>query len=136
MTYHRNGIGALIMENPVPGLTITVTGPFDQAEISLSTFTGPLVVFIPEDARLFPEGTVYAILGADPEEPAWSGDKISAGECPEDAQDYQQLPNLTVEVPKSALERFADQTTLLRYQTIGESSVPLSSAPISLTINR
>ncbi len=123
------------MENPVPELNIPINGPSDQAQISLCTFTGPLVVSIPSNARLFAEGMVYAILGADPENPAWEGAKISAGELQEDTDEYQQLSNLKVEVPKKVLERFKNQTIQLRYQTIGESSLPFSSGQISLTIN-
>ncbi len=123
------------MENPVPELNIPINGPSDQAQISLCTFTGPLVLSIPSNARLFAEGMVYAILGADPENPAWKGAKISAGELQEDTDQYQQLSNLKVEVPKKVLERFKNQTIQLRYQTIGESSLPFSSGQISLTIN-
>lgn len=124
------------MENPVPGLNIPIIGPFDQAEVTLATFTGPLVVSIPNDAKLFPEGKVYAILGPDTENPAWTGTAVNAGEWRDDEEEYQQYANLKVEVPKTALEQFANQTTLLRYQTIGESSMPVSSEPISLTISR
>ncbi|QDG58682.1 hypothetical protein [Pseudomonas sp. NIBRBAC000502773] len=124
------------MENPVPGLNIPVTEPFYQAEVSLSKFTGPLVASIPNDAKLFPEGTVYAILGADPEEPAWRGAKVNAGRWQASTGQYQQSANLKVEIPKEALERFTNQTTLLRYQTIGESSMSVSSEPISLTISK
>ncbi|WP_339528938.1 hypothetical protein [Pseudomonas mucidolens] len=46
------------------------------------------------------------------------------------------MKHLEVKVPKSDLAPFANQTTLLRYQSIGESGVPISSEPISLTINR
>ncbi|MBD8194709.1 hypothetical protein IFR35_26925 [Pseudomonas fluorescens] len=123
------------MENPVPDLNIPINGASDQAQISLCAFTGPLVISIPSNARLFAEGTVYAILGADPENPDGVGAKISAGEWQEDTEQYQQLSNLKVEVPKKVLERFKNQTIPLRYQTIGESSIPFSSHPISLTIN-
>ncbi|RMT85378.1 hypothetical protein ALP39_03635 [Pseudomonas marginalis pv. marginalis] len=123
------------MENPVPELNIPINGPSDQAQISLCTFTGPLVVSIPNNARLFAEGMVYAIMGADPENPDWEGDKIIAGESQEDTDQYQQLSNLKVEVPKKVLERFKNQTIPLRYQTIGESSLTRSSDQISLTIN-
>jgi len=123
------------MENPVPELNIPINGPSDQAQISLCTFRGPLVVSIPNTARLFAEGMVYAILGADPENPAWKGAKISAGELQEDTDQYQQLSNLKVEVPKKILELFKNQTIPVSYQTIGESSLTRSSDQISLTIN-
>ncbi|VVM66261.1 hypothetical protein PS664_01554 [Pseudomonas fluorescens] len=123
------------MENPVPDLNIPINGPSDQAQISLCTFTGPLVVSIPNNARLFAEGMVYAILGADPENPDWEGDKIIAGESQEGTDQYQQLSNLKVEVPKKVLERFKNQTIPVSYQTTGESSLARSSDQISLTIN-
>ncbi|KAA8560651.1 hypothetical protein FX985_00701 [Pseudomonas extremaustralis] len=122
------------MTNPVPGLNIPIKGPFDQAEVSLSTFTGPLVVSIPNDAELFLRGTVYAILGLDSEKPAWEGAKIKAGEWQKNTEQYQRLSNLKVEVPKQDLLQFKNQTTQLRYQTIGESSIRVISEPISLTI--
>ncbi|VVN55318.1 hypothetical protein PS687_01905 [Pseudomonas fluorescens] len=123
------------MENPVPGLNIPVNGPSNQAQISLCTFTCPLVVSIPNNACLFAEGMVYAILGADPENPEWKGAKIIAGELQEDTDQYQQLSNLKVEVPKKVLERFKNRTIPVSYQTTGESSLARSSDQISLTIN-
>lgn len=121
------------MVNPAPDLNIPITRP-NQAEVSLSKFTGPLVVSIPNDAELFPGGTVCAILGEDPEEPAWEGDSINAGKWQEDTEEYQRLSNLTVEVPKQVLLQFKGKTTQLRYQAIGESGLSISSEPISLTV--
>ena len=125
------------MENPVPKLNIpTSSGPFEQAEVTLSNFKAPLILSIPNNATLYPEGKVYAILGPDPEEPAWTGEVIDAGKWQEDTEAFKQLEDLKLEIPKTALEKFADQTTLLRYQTIGASSMQRSSEPISLTISK
>ncbi|MBF6026274.1 hypothetical protein ICY20_00925 [Pseudomonas sp. P115] len=124
------------MALPVPGLNIPVTEPFDQAEVSLSTLTGPLVVSIPEDAILFADGTVNVILGLDPENPAWEGAKISAGRWHNDTEEYQQLTNVKIDVPKTALEQFVNKTTQLCYIAIGTSGLTNSSDPISLTINK
>ncbi|KAA6176931.1 hypothetical protein [Pseudomonas veronii] len=122
------------MTNPVPGLNIRITGPFDQAEVNLSTFTGPLVVSIPNDAELFPGGKVYVILGPNSDAPAWEGAQIDAGEWQKDTEQYQRRSNLKLEVPKQDLLRFKNQTTLLRYIAQSESNMQIISEPISLTV--
>jgi hypothetical protein len=117
------------MNNPAPGLNVPI-----KAEINLGSLAGPLVLSIPDNAMLYPEGTVYPILGKNPEDPEWEGEEINAGEWQEDKEEFERTLNLTLEVPKTALEQFKDKTIQLRYLSIGESSMLFSSVPVSLVI--
>jgi hypothetical protein len=129
------------MANPAPTLNIPVTGSPPQADIGLTSFAGPLLLAIPDDAE-FPEGaSAYAILG-DTESPELEGAWVPAGEWkyppppaePEE-REFKQYKNLTVELSLAQLKKFVGQTVRLGYRGMGESGLPYDSDAISLTIN-
>ncbi|MDZ5433438.1 hypothetical protein T3H00_12315 [Pseudomonas fluorescens] len=128
------------MANPAPMLNVPTTGSPAQAEIDISTFSGPLVLTISDNATLPPEGRVYAILG-DPENPDLTGDEVRAGSYVQppppaepDEGEFKQDKNLTVEISKAQLQKFAGRTVELRYQGTGESGLAYNSEHILLTI--
>ncbi|CAI8984170.1 hypothetical protein [Pseudomonas sp. IT-P218] len=128
------------MANPAPTLNIKVSGSPLKATITLAKFKGPLCLCIPNIAKLYPEGIVYAIIG-DPEDPELKGADIAAGEWvpsspdaePEDGE-YQQSQDLEVELSLAQLQWFKGRIVELRYQGTGESSLTTDSDPILLTI--
>ncbi|VVO12146.1 hypothetical protein [Pseudomonas fluorescens] len=113
------------------------TGSSTEIVVRLSTLEkGRLEVRVPDSADLFLTGVVYAILGEDEEAPEWSGgdDGISAGTWNYDIEDFQRVPGLKVFIPENVLKPYTGQTVTLRYQTIGESSLAMSSSPVTLRI--
>ncbi|AWY42760.1 hypothetical protein DKY63_23775 [Pseudomonas putida] len=128
------------MANPAPTLNVPTSGSPLLAEVNISALDGPLLLTIPDAARLPPEGRVYAILG-DPEDPELTGDEIPVGRyvappppAEPDEGDYQQDKNLKVEISRAQLQKFAGRTVELRYQGMGESGLSHDSDPILLKI--
>ncbi|WP_433738669.1 hypothetical protein [Pseudomonas putida] len=128
------------MANPAPTLNIPTTGSPVQAQIDTSTFSGSLLLTIPDHATLPAEGRVYAILG-DPEDPELTGAEVAAGRyvppkppAEPDEGEFKQDKNLMVEISNAQLQKFTGRTVELRYQGMGESSLAYDSDPVLLTI--
>jgi hypothetical protein len=111
------------------------TEPTDRvAVVKLSNIEGGLEANVPDSADLYLGGSVYAILGADEENPDCKGDEISPGTYSEELDDLQRIPGLKIAISKEKLQQYSGQTVLLRYQTIGESGYTMSSPPLQLRI--
>jgi len=128
------------MANPVPTLSIPVSGSPPKAVITLANFKGPLRLTIPDSAKLPAEGSVYAIL-LDPEGSELTGGAIPVGEwvspqqsAEPDEGEYRQNQNLKVELYLERLQEFKGKTVQLGYQGMGESGLPVDSDAISLQI--
>jgi hypothetical protein len=102
--------------------------------VKLSKLGDGLEADVPDSADLYLGGSVYAILGADEENPDCTGDEISPGTYNEELDDLQRIPGLKITLSREKLEKFSGQTVLLRYQTIGESGFTMSSPPLKLSI--
>ena len=121
------------MANPVPTLSIPVSGSPPKAVITLANFEGPLRLTIPDSAKLPAEGSVYAIL-LDPEGSELTGGAIPSGEWVNPEGEYRQNQNLKVELYVERLQEFKGKTVQLGYQGMGESGLPVDSDAISLQI--
>lgn len=104
--------------------------------LKLSDLKGPLKISIPDSSALFLEGTVYAILGEDEENPDWSGDAIQAGNFNFETEELERLRDLKVYIPKEKLKKYINKKVPVRYKTIGESSLAMSSPPVVLHIEK
>ncbi|VVO36811.1 hypothetical protein [Pseudomonas fluorescens] len=102
--------------------------------LKLSNLKDPLEISISDSSDLFLEGTVNATLGKDEEYPDWSGYAMPAGKPNFETDEYERLLDLKVYVPKEELGKYINQTVELRYQTIGESGLAMSSPPVVLHI--
>ncbi|MGF0239877.1 hypothetical protein ACQR3P_24650 [Rhodococcus sp. IEGM1300] len=123
------------MELAAPSLTQTSTGNSSaDIVISLSKLNAPLEVIIPDSADIPAENDVYAILGNDEENPDWLGAKVQAGRWNDATEEPERALGLKVYVSKKELERYENNTVVLRYQTSGESSMTATSHALKLHI--
>lgn len=102
--------------------------------VKLSSLEEGLEADVPDAADLYLGGSVYAILGADEENPDCKGDEVSPATYSEELDDLQRIPGLKVSISREKLQNYSGQTVLLRYQTIGESGFTMSSPPLKLRI--
>ena len=106
----------------------------ETVTVNLSLLNDDLIVQVPDSSSFAANWSVYAILGDDPEEPEWAGEKVDTGAWDDAEDEMERLMGIELQIPKEVLKPYLNTTIELRYKFQDESSMEPSSVPLRLVI--
>nr|WP_315446838.1 hypothetical protein [uncultured Pseudomonas sp.] len=106
----------------------------ETVTVKLSLLSDDLIVEVPDSSNFAANWSVYAILGDDPEEPDWAGEKVDTGAWDDAEDEMEKLTGIELQIPKEVLKAYLNTEIELRYKFQDESSMEPCSAPLILHI--
>jgi len=103
--------------------------PAEKVTIKLSKLGANLEVQIPDSNEISADWSAYPILGANKDQPEWSGPQVAAGTWDDANDGMVKLMGLKVTVPKAELQKYLGRQVELRYRFANESGYDLYSDP-------